>query len=207
MPKHGIGHRLRNVHAADAVAELIGFRALQFDRAVAGDVAFVPAGTGGLQVAENLAEQFALERAHRLGCEAVSAVLAFFQSLSFSKIAEIVLDHLLQLPQLVHVARLGVLLKRFHIDVRQLCILHCILELLEQAVDFFEFFFDLKGLLDVHLFPAGEVVLERELVDLVLVAEPTDQAHELLGRFAGVISEAVEESLKIADLFFVIGFR
>ena len=54
-------------------------------------------------------------------------------------------------------------------------------ELLEQLVDLFQFFLDFECLRHRHRRAAGELVLRRQLVDLVLVAEPLDELDQLTG--------------------------
>ena len=47
---------------------------------------------------------------------------------------------------------------------------------------------------------AGELVLRRQLVDLILVAEPLDQLHQVAGERRLVVARGVPQPLQLAEL-------
>ena len=70
----------------------------------------------------------------------------------------------------------------------------------EQLVDLFELFLHAERLRHGHRFVAGELVLGRQLVDLVLVAEPLDQPHQVAGERRLVVAGRVPQPLQVANL-------
>jgi hypothetical protein len=79
---------------------------LQLDRAFADDRPLMPAALGRLQVAENPLQQAALENAIRLRRQTERAAVPL-QPLPLGHLANVVLDHPLQLFELLHIGRLG----------------------------------------------------------------------------------------------------
>ena len=123
------------------------------------------------------------------------------QALLLGQVAEISLDHLGQLVELLHVARFGVLGQGFHVDDADLRGLGGFFKLLQQAVDLLQLFLDFQGLRHGHRRATGELVLGRQLVDLVLVAQPVDQLHQLPGKGTLFVFNAVPEPLDVVELF------
>ena len=91
------------------------------------------------------------------------------------------------------------------IDDADLRVLGRFFELLEQAIDGFEFFLDFNCLRHGHRRAAGEIVLRGQFVDFVLVAEAVDQFHQLTGERRIVVSMGVPDAFQIADLLFFEG--
>ena len=79
---------------------------------------------------------------------------------------------LVQLGGKLALGELGQLLQ---VDDADLRCLHCLLELFEEFVDRLQFLLDLERLRHGHRGAAGELVLRRQFVDLVLLAEPLDE--------------------------------
>ena len=102
--------------------------------------------------------------------------------------------------EILHVALLGVFGQGLHVDHADLRGLGRFFKLLQQAVDLFQFLLDLDGLGDGHRRAAGELVLGGQLVDLVLVAQPVDQLHELPGERALLVVDAIPEPLDVVEL-------
>ena len=134
-----------------------------------------------------------------LGCEPI-ALRGLLQSLLLGQVAKVLLDHLGQLVELFHVARLGELGQGFHVDDADLGGLGRFFKLLQEAVDLFQLLLDFEGLRNGHRRAAGEFVLGGQLVDLVLVAQPVDQLHQLPGEGALLVVDAVPEPLDVVEL-------
>ena len=99
--------------------------------------------------------------------------------------AQVLLDLLLQLVQLLDVARLGELRQLLQVDDADLRRLGGLFQLLQQPVDRLQLFLDLQRLrARVSGVRPVNVVLAGQLVDLVLVAQPVDELHQLRGRTA-----------------------
>ena len=60
----------------------------------------------------------------------------------------------------------------------------------KQPVDGFQFFLDLERVGHGERRLAGEFVLAGQLVDLVLVAQPVDQLHDLPGKRRAIVADA-----------------
>ena len=73
-------------------------------------------------------------------------------------------------------------------------------ELLEQLVDLLQLFLDRERLRHGQRRVAGELVLGGQLVDLVLVAEPLDQLHQMPGERRPVVAGRVPQPLQVAKL-------
>ena len=199
VAEHGVDQRAGDVHVGQRVAELVLLGLLQFDRPFAQDGPLVPPGPRGHQVAEDPLQQPALEEPIGLGREPI-ALGGLLQPLLLGKVLEQLLDHAGQLAELLHVARLGVFGQGLHVDDADLRRLGRFFKLLQQAVDLFQFLLDLDGLRHGHRRAAGELVLGGQLVDLVLVAQPIDQLHELPGEGAPLVVDAVPEPLDVVEL-------
>ena len=78
-------------------------------------------------------------------------------------------------------------------------------ELLEQLVDLLQLFLDRQRLGNRQRRAAGELVLGRQLVDLVLVAQRLDELHELPGELRPLVAGRVPERLQIAKLLLLNG--
>ena len=120
-------------------------------------------------------QQLALKQPIRLGREPEAARL-LLQPLLLGQLAQVILHLLLQRAELIDVARLGELGEQVHVDDADAGRLAGLFELLEQLVDLLQLFLDRQRLRHGHRLVAGELVLGRQLVDLVLVAQPLDQA-------------------------------
>ena len=96
----------RDVHVGERVAELVLLGLLQLDRPFADDRPLMPAGARRRQVAEEPLEQLALKQAIGLGRQ-LEAARRLLEALLLGHLAEVVLDLLLQLAELLDVARLG----------------------------------------------------------------------------------------------------
>ena len=121
-------------------------------------VAQVPAGARGLQLAEDLRQQPALEQAVRLGRELVAA-LARLQPLPLGLLAQELLDLPLQLFELFQIAGLGELGQLLQVDDADGGRLHRLFELLQQPVDRLQFLLDLQRLGHGQRLAAGELIL------------------------------------------------
>ena len=73
-------------------------------------------------------------------------------------------------------------------------------QLLEQLVDRLQLFLDLQRLRNGQRRAAGELVLAGQLVDLVLVAQPGDQLHQLPGERRAVVAGLIPQPLQLAKL-------
>ncbi len=104
VAKQGVGERGGDVHVGDGIAELVGLGLLQLDRPFADDRSLVPAAAGRLELLEDPRQQLGLEQPIGLGRHLV-ALCVPLQSLLFRQLFEVVLDLLLELAQLVNVAR------------------------------------------------------------------------------------------------------
>ena len=201
---HGVDQRAGDVHVGQRVAEFIGLGLLQFDSPFAQDGPLVPPGPRGGQVAEDAFQEPPLEQAVGLGRQPV-ALRGPLQSLLFGQVFEKPLDHAGQLLEIVHIALLGVFGQGLHVDHADLRGLGRLFELLQQAIDLFEFLLDLDGFGNRHRRAAGEFIFGGQLVDLVLVAQPVDQLHELPGEGALLVVDAVPEPFDVVQLLFLDG--
>ena len=89
--------------------------------------------------------------------------------------------------------------ERLHVDDGDLGVLARLTQLLQQAVDGLEFLLDLQRLGRVHRLAPGEVVPGVKLLDLVLLAEGLDDAHEIAPE-ARARRRQVIQRLQIAQL-------
>ena len=107
---------------------------------------------------------------------------------------------LLQCAELFDVARLGELGEQLHIDDADAGRLAGLFELLEQLVDLLQLLLDRQRLRHGHRLVAGELVLGRQLIDLVLLAQPLDHVHQRTGPRRLVVAGRVPQPLQVANL-------
>ena len=105
-----------------------------------------------------------------------------------------------KLVELLDIARLGEFGQRLQVDHADLRRLRRLFELLQQPVDLFELLLDLQRLRDGGHGAAGELVLRGQFVDLILVAQPVDQLHELPGELAALVVGPIPEPLQVVKL-------
>jgi len=111
----------------------------------------------------------------------------------------------LQGAQPVHVARLGELGQRVQVDHGDLRGLAGLLQLPQQFVDFLQFLLDLQRLGNGQRRAAGELVLGRQFVHLVLVSQPFHQLHQAAGERRAFILGGVPEPFQVVQLFLLDG--
>ena len=183
----------------NGVAEFVGTRRHELDRAVAVDLPVVPAGPRRSERRKDLFEELALECPQRLRREFV-APLRPFEPLLRRRL----LDQFLHLPaehiELVHLPLFEKLAQRLHVDQADAGVLLRLFELSQQFVDRFQLFLHLQRLGHRELFPAGEVPLRRQFVDLIGLAEAVHQADELHAKPALVVVLGIPQPLKLPDL-------
>jgi hypothetical protein len=119
---------------------------------------------------------------------------------SLGQLPQIVLDLLLQRPELLEITRLRELGQRLHVDDRDLRGLARLAQLLQQAIDGLQLLLDPKGLGNVQRGPAGELVLRSQVVNLVLVPQTVHQMHEVLREPRPLVAHAVPQLLQLPQL-------
>ena len=113
------------------------------------------------------------------------------------------LDLFLQLIELFHFARLGELRQLFQVDDADLSVFAGLFQLLEQPIDRLQFLFDFQGVRNVEPCAACERVLAGQLVDLILVAQPCHELHQLPGEWRPLVARLMPEPFQLANLLVV----
>ncbi len=194
-----VDERAGDVEVRDRVAELVLLRGLQLNGAFADDRALVPAGARRRHFLKQPLQQLALEQAIGLWREPEAARF-LLQALLLGHLAQVVLNLLLQRAELVDVARFGELGEQVHVDDADVGRLAGLFELLEQLVDLFQLFLDRQGLRHRHRLVAREFILGGQFIDLVLVAEPLDNADQRTGPRRLVVTGGVPQPFQVANL-------
>ena len=123
-----------------------------------------------------------------------------FEALLLGNLAQIILHLLLQCAQLIDIARLGKLRQHLHIDDADLRRLASFFELLEQLVDLLQLFLDRQRLRHRHPLVPRELILGRQLIDLILLAQPLDHIHQRTSPRRLIIARRVPQPLQVANL-------
>ena len=159
----------------------------------------MPAGARGLQLAEDLFQQLALKQPVSLGRQLKSA-FAPLQTLPLGQLADVVVDLLLQRRQPFHIARLGVLGQLLHVDDADLGRAGGFFKLFQQLVNLLQLFLDGNRLRHGQRLAAGELVLARQFVHLVLIAQLFDKFQQLPGKGGAFAAGAIPDLLQFAKL-------